>query len=46
MPNATARGLIRYLRLKDGKKAKEFQKVEAEDWLKNKIKGIPLSDIE
>lgn len=45
MPNASAQGLKRYLRLKGGHKAKEFQKVNVEEWLEKTLKKVPLSDL-
>lgn len=44
MPNATAQGLQNYLRLKGGKKAKEFQKIQVKDWLNDNLKNVPLED--
>lgn len=44
MPNATARGVKRYLQLKGGRKAKEFQKITVETWLEDNLESIPFSD--
>lgn len=45
MPTASARGVERYIHLKGGRKAKEFQRIRTEEWLKDNLKSISLSDI-
>lgn len=46
MPNASARGVRRYIRMKGFKKAKEFQQIKTEEWLKENLRSVPLSDRE
>ena len=41
--HASARGVKRYIKLKGTKTAKEFQKVQIEDWLKENIKEVSWS---
>lgn len=45
MPTASAQGVKRYINLKGGRKAKEFQKVQTEEWLSENLKNMSLSDL-
>lgn len=44
MPTASARGVKAYIRLKGRAKAKEFQKINMEDWLSKNVKGMFSSE--
>lgn len=46
MPTASAKGFRNYRKLKGRRKAKDFQKLQVEDWLDHEIDEMPLSDIE
>lgn len=45
MPTASAKGFKNYRKLKGRKKAKDFQKLKALDWLGQELKSMPMSDI-
>ncbi len=40
MPNASAKGVMTYLRLKGLKKAKDIQKVRVEEWLNDNVERV------
>lgn len=44
MPNASARGVKTYLRLKGLTKAKEFQKIRTEEWLNKNLRTVAFSE--
>lgn len=43
MPTATARAVKRYIRLKGKSVAKEFQKLQTEEWLSENVKQVSFS---